>query len=80
MEQVGSQGKLKTLWNQFYIHKSIAIDNDGKRSEIYVLPEHKSDLMEFSKVSIVKFILTEGEKFIIFAFYEFVSAQHLKGS
>ena len=44
-----------------------------------MLPEHKSDLMEFSKVSIVKFILTEGEKFIIFAFNEFVSAQHLKG-
>jgi hypothetical protein len=38
-----------------------------------VLPEHKSDLKEFSLVCIVKFVLTEGQKFIIFAFREFVS-------
>ena len=38
-----------------------------------VLQEHKSDLKEFSLVCIVKFVLTEGEKFIIFAFRDFVS-------
>jgi hypothetical protein len=38
-----------------------------------VLPEHNSDLKEFSLVCIVKFVLTEGQKFIIFAFREFVS-------
>jgi len=39
----------------------------------WVLPQHKSDLKEFSLVCIVKFVLTEGEKFIIFAFRDFVS-------
>jgi len=39
----------------------------------WVLPEHRSDLKEFSLVCIVKFVLTEGEKFIIFAFRDFVS-------
>ena len=39
-----------------------------------VLAEHKGDLKEFSLVCIVKFVLTEGEKFIIFAFRDFVSA------
>ena len=40
---------------------------------VKVLPEHKADLKEFAFVSIVKFVLTEGEKFIIFAFRDFVS-------
>lgn len=39
--------------------------------EIYVLPEHKEDLNQFALVSIVKFVLTEGEKLIIFALNEF---------
>jgi hypothetical protein len=43
-------------------------------SESRVLQEHKSDLKEFSLVCIVKFVLTEGEKFIIFAFRDFVRA------
>ena len=38
-----------------------------------VLSEHKSDLKEFSLVCIVKFVLTEGQKIIIFAFRDFVS-------
>ena len=42
-------------------------------SQSRVLQEHKSDLKEFSLVCIVKFVLTEGEKFIIFAFRDFVS-------
>ncbi len=37
-----------------------------------VLREHKEDLKEMTKISVVKFVLTEGEKFIIFAFREFV--------
>ncbi len=41
---------------------------------VKVLPEHKADLKEFAFVSIVKFVLTEGEKFIIFAFRDFVSS------
>lgn len=45
------------------------IENNSTR----VLQEHKSDLKEFSLVCIVKFVLTEGEKFIIFAFRDFVS-------
>lgn len=36
-----------------------------------MLPEHKQDLSQFTLVSIVKFVLTEGEKLIIFAFNDF---------
>lgn len=40
-----------------------------------ILPEHKADLWEFTLVAIVKFVLTEGEKFIIFAFRPFVRSK-----
>ena len=40
--------------------------------QVSVLQEHKNDLKEFALVSVVKFVLTEGEKFIIFAFRDFV--------
>ena len=40
--------------------------------KVSVLQEHKNDLKEFALVSVVKFVLTEGEKFIIFAFRDFV--------
>jgi hypothetical protein len=43
-------------------------------NKMRVLPEHKSDLKEFTLVCIVKFVLTEGEKFIIFALRDFVSS------
>jgi len=43
---------------------------------VRVLKEHKEDLKELSMLSIVKFILTEGEKFIIFAFRDFVRNIH----
>lgn len=42
------------------------------RKNVKVFQEHKNDLREFSLVCIVKFVLTEGEKFIIFAFRDFV--------
>ena len=42
------------------------------RRPVNILPEHRDDLKEFSLVSIVKFVLTEGEKFVIFAFRDFV--------
>lgn len=48
----------------------VQIQDDGSK----VLLEHKIDLKEFSLVCIVKFVLTEGEKFIIFAFRDFVSS------
>lgn len=32
----------------------------------YVLSEHWTDLVEFSKVCLIKFVLTEGEKLAIF--------------
>jgi hypothetical protein len=43
------------------------------RQNVRVFKEHKNDLWEFSMVCVVKFVLTEGEKFIIFAFRDFVS-------
>lgn len=46
-------------------------DKEGRA--VSVLGEHKADLREFSLVAVVKFVLTEGEKFIIFAFRDFVS-------
>lgn len=44
-----------------------------EQRQVQILPEHRADLREFSLVCIVKFILTEGEKFIIFALRDFVS-------
>ena len=44
-----------------------------KRRQVSVLQEHQRDLQEFTLVCLVKFVLTEGEKFIIFAFRDFVS-------
>jgi hypothetical protein len=32
----------------------------------YVLKQHSLDLIEFSKVSLLKFVLSEGEKIAIF--------------
>ena len=50
-------------------------EKNGK--QVRVLAEHKADLKEFALVSIVKFVLTEGEKFIIFAFRDFVSFEEV---
>jgi len=50
---------------------------DAKGDTVSVLGEHKADLKEFALVSIVKFVLTEGEKFIIFAFRDFVTPHYL---
>lgn len=63
------------LLKEYYTARKYA-DPGNKKIKIiftYVLPEHKRDLKEFSLISVVKFILTEGEKFIIFAFSDFVS-------
>ena len=57
------------LWDDKYRVKEIEIE----KKKLKVLPEHKKDLKEFSLVCVVKFILTEGEKFIIFAFSSFVT-------
>jgi hypothetical protein len=46
------------------------MDKEGR--SVAVLKEHKDDLREFSLVAVVKFVLTEGEKFIIFALRDFV--------
>jgi hypothetical protein len=52
---------------------SVRTIKDAKGQSVSVLAEHKADLKEFALVSIVKFVLTEGEKFIIFAFRDFVT-------
>ena len=60
------------LWNKYYKVKSFTLDKEKEKKETrLVLTEHKKDLKEFTFVSIVKFILTEGEKFIIFAYNDF---------
>lgn len=64
--------RITDLWNKYYKVKVIKLNIKDKETEITILPEHKRDLKEFSLVSIVKFVLTEGEKFIIFAFSDFV--------
>jgi len=60
--------KNEKLTNLYHIEPIIL-----ERRPQKVLPEHRADLKEFSLVCIVKFVLTEGEKFIIFAFRDFVS-------
>lgn len=36
--------------------------------DVYVLQQHLEDLWQFSRVCVLKFILTEGEKIVIFYF------------
>jgi hypothetical protein len=41
----------------------------------WVLEEHVQDLVEFSKVCVIKFVLSEGEKLVIFYFTNSASGE-----
>ena len=51
----------------FKLH-NLPVKAGAQSLERYVLPQHQADLWNFTKVCVLKFIVSEGEKIMIFYF------------
>ena len=65
-----NSGGEKGLINEYYTVKEVKtnFEKGDKWYDKYILKDHMVDLAQFSQLCVLKFVLTEGEKIVIFYF------------
>lgn len=60
----------KSLISEYYTVKEVKtnFEKGDKWYDKYILKDHMKDLAQFSQLCVLKFVLTEGEKIVIFYF------------